>query len=139
MTQLQIEKNIVFDTYCGEINYSTFNLENIDNQFVISKTKEEKILSKFGDFIWDFSPYAPIHITHKINFQKKFNNDLIAITEAKKLVFIALVFGSGKRSSVISVSTLINLFNGFVTPFIYFIKQHHSSSKKARIGFPAAI
>jgi len=127
MTQSQIKENIVFNTYCDEINCNTFNLETIDNEFVISRKKDGKKLSKYKDSIWDFSPYAPIHITYKINFQTKFKNDLIAITEAKKLVFIALVFGKGKRSSVISVGSLVSIFNRFIVPLIYFSKQHNFS------------
>ena len=130
MTQMQIKENIVFSTYCDEINCSTFNLENIDNEFIISRTRDGEKLSKFKDFIWDFSSYAPIHITYKINFQKKFNNDLIVIAEAKKLLFIALVFGKGKRSSVISVGSLLSIFNRFIVPLIFFSKQHNCLPKE---------
>lgn len=130
MTQVQIKENIIFNTYCNEINSNTFNLETIDNEFAISKTKNGKILSRYEDLIWDFSPYAPINTTNKINFEKKFNNDSIIIEEAKKLVFIALVFGKGKRASLISVNSLLNLFNRFIVPILYFSKEHNHSIKE---------
>lgn len=130
MTPLEIENNSIFNTYCDALNFKNFNLDTIDNMFIISKTKDGKILSRFKDSIWDFSPYAPIHLTYKIDFKKNLDDSFFFITEAKKLTFIALVFGKGKRASSMSISSLLNLFHGFIVPFVSFSKQHSCFPKE---------
>lgn len=54
----------LFDDYYSEsktlsssVKYNEFNIDLIDEDFIVSKTLDDKVISLYKDNIWDFSPY----------------------------------------------------------------------------------
>lgn len=75
-----------------------------DGDLVISRNVEGKALSKYGDDKWVLSPYKKKHgssIYYDLISEK--NRD-----EARRLMYIVLVYGRGRSGSMLSPSTAVN-------------------------------
>lgn len=93
----------------------TFDINNIRQDFVISRDKDGKILSFYRDNVWNLRTYISNPSQHGIiNFETriKFKN----INDAKKLMFLLIVFGSGRNGSQYSVETLGHYFSDVIVP-----------------------
>jgi len=118
MNNIQLLETIVKDeaTLPDRYEFNTLRLEVPDDNFVISRTKDGKILSVFGDNSWDLNPYKSNPSQYaKFEF-KVLNSQHNYIKESKKLLFALMLFGSGKRGSTYSVATLKELFTGAILP-----------------------
>jgi len=102
-----------------KININTFNINDIKKDFVISRMTDGQILSTYQDNIWNLKPYRSNPSQHGIiNFEIRIHKD--HIDDAKKLMFLLLVFGSGRNGSQYSVETLGHYFNDMITPLLNF-------------------
>lgn len=97
----------------------TFDINNIRQNFVISRDKDGKVLSLYKDNVWNLKTYISNPSQHGIiNFENRieFSN----ISDAKKLMFLLIVFGSGRNGSQYSVETLGHYFNDVIVPLSVF-------------------
>lgn len=93
-----------------KIDIDEFSIENIKNDFVISRNINGDILSTYNDNIWDLKSYRSNPSQHGvINFKTRINKE--HIFEAKKLMFLLIIFGTGKNDSQYSVETLLHYFD----------------------------
>lgn len=89
----------------SSIQYEQFDIDFIDEYFVVSKTLDNQIISYYKDNIWDFTPYISNPSQPALfNFEKRIPKD--HILDIKKLLLLLIFFGSGKNNSQYSVSTL---------------------------------
>lgn len=89
-----------------------------NDKLVISRTSNGKILSKYGDDIWDLSPYKSRQKgTSKFNFKKIKNPSLIQ--EAKKLTYLIMLYTEGRAGSLLSIGNLYIYFYTIVNLSIY--------------------
>ena len=97
----------------------TFDINEIRQDFIISRDKNGKVLSLYKDNVWNFKTYTSNPSQHGIiDFKNRieFSN----ISDAKKLMFLLIVFGSGRNGSQYSVETLGHYFNDVVVPISKF-------------------
>ena len=91
----------------------TFNINEVKKNFTISRNKEGKVLSIYEDNIWNLKTYISNPTQHGIiNFEKRI--EAKNITDAKKLMFLLIVFGNGRNGSQYSVETLGHYFNDVI-------------------------
>lgn len=120
----------LFDDYYSKsktipsfVKYNEFNIDLIDEDFVVSKTLDDKVISLYKDNIWDFSPYIsnPSQATLLI-FDKKI--DKKNISEIKKIILLIMFFGEGRNGSQYSVSSIHHYFDDALYPLSqYAIKK----------------
>lgn len=104
------------------VSVDTFDVNNIEKNFVISRTEDGQILSTYQDNIWNLRPYCSNPSQHGvINFETRINPK--HINEAKKLMFLLLIFGSGRNGSQYSVETLGHYFNDVFKPLSDFATE----------------
>jgi len=118
--------NDINETVSSSINYDEFDIDLIDKNFIISKTIDNKIISIYGDDIWDLSPYIsnPSQLA-LINFNKRINKK--NIESIKKLLLLLMFFGEGRNSSQYSVSSILHYFEeAFCSLSKYSIKYNLS-------------
>ena len=97
----------------------TFNINEVKKNFIISRNKEGKVLSLYGDHVWNLKTYISNPTQHGIiNFEKRIESKNIA--DAKKLMFLLIVFGNGRNGSQYSVETLGHYFNDVIMPISKF-------------------
>jgi len=86
---------------------SPLNLE-IDSNFVISRYSNGDVLSRYGDNVWDLSPYSAVSSTEKpkINFCKF---SFVQIENTKKIVFALLYHSQGGRKNVLSANYVFSM------------------------------
>jgi len=93
----------------NELNIDKFSLD-----FVISRNSNNKIISIYGDNIWDLKPYRSNPSQHAvIDFSKRVKVESY-IKECKKIMMLLLLFGSGRNGSRYSVETTQHFFNDAV-------------------------
>ena len=114
----------LFDEYNDKNNISTvnsikpseFNINNISKNFVISQDKEGNILSTYNDDIWDLKPYRSNPSQHAVlDFDLRIKNKE-NIRTSKQLIFLLLLFTSGRNGSKLSVETTQHYFRDFIVP-----------------------
>lgn len=97
------------------ISMDAFDINKIRQDFVISRDKNGKVLSSYKDNVWNLRTYASNPSQHGIiDFENriKYSN----ISDAKKLMFLLIVFGSGRNGSQYSIETLGHYFNDVIVP-----------------------
>ena len=112
----------------SSIQYEQFDIDFIDEYFVVSKTLDNQIISYYKDNIWDFTPYISNPSQPALfNFEKRIPKD--HILDIKKLLLLLIFFGSGKNNSQYSVSTLHHYFDEILTPIAKFATDKTISVK----------
>ncbi|MFX4219155.1 hypothetical protein ACOL3B_09700 [Aliarcobacter butzleri] len=104
-----------------------FRVEDIENDFVISKDMHGKPISRVQDDIWDFTAYSIIS-----TYQSKINFKTIKLEDrqiAKTLMLILLIYGKGNNSSQLAVSTIYTYFYSVIKPLSQFSKQNDTKLK----------
>lgn len=98
------------------------------DDFVISRDLTGKIISRYGDPIYELKPYSSSkNGKTKIPFnhiEQKYQS------EARWLWFICYRFGKGKNKNNYSVGILYSRFTGFVKPLCQFASLHNISAIK---------
>lgn len=81
--------------------------ENPSSNFVVSRTPDGKVLSRYGDSVfWDLTPYQTTHQrSAKIYWDKL---SIAHVEEAKWITFILVYMVSSGRATTLSVGSLIN-------------------------------
>jgi len=105
-----------------EFELENFNINNIAENFVISRDKDGNIISKFKDDTWDLGSYnINSNKTKKIHFSTRFaiNNSTY---EAKKLLILYLLFNSGRNGSSIAFNTIQGFISDLILPIIEYAK-----------------
>lgn len=103
--------------------FSEFNIDIVDPNFPISWDKNGKVLSKYKDNIWDFKAYiSNPGQTGKLYFNTRIESP-IHIIQAKKIIFLLLLFSNGKNNSQLSTETLRHYFNACLVPLSRFAKN----------------
>ncbi|MCT7570226.1 hypothetical protein N5U20_05630 [Aliarcobacter butzleri] len=93
----------------------TFDINEIRQDFVISRDKNGKALSFYKDDVWNLKTYVSNPSQHGIiNFENRIESS--NISDVKKLMFLLIVFGSGRNGSQYSVETLGHYFNDVMVP-----------------------
>lgn len=104
-----------------------FRVEEIENDFVISKDMHGKPISRVQDDVWDFTTYSIIS-----TYQSKINFKTIKLEDrqiAKTLMLILLIYGKGNNSSQLAVSTIYTYFYSVIKPLSQFSKQNNTKLK----------
>lgn len=99
-----------------------------NDDFVISRDLTGKIISRYGDPIYELKPYSSTK-----NGKTKIPFDQIEQkyqSEARWLWFICYRFGKGKNKNNYSVGILYSRFTGFVKPLCQFASLHNISAIK---------
>lgn len=95
------------------------------SDFIISKDKEGKILSLYGDDTWNLNTYATSPIdSHKILFSKNILNSRY-ISDAKWLTFLYITYGPGRTSLGTKVSTIVHFFIKNVLVLYRYAESHN--------------
>lgn len=120
MAGIQLFENFYFEEKSSpdKVNTDNFDVEDIRENFVISRTIDGEVLSRYKNNIWDLRPYRSNPSQHGILNFSRINT--ITINEAKQLIFLILIFGSGRSGSQYSVETLLHFFNNFIVPLSKF-------------------
>ena len=64
----------------SSIQYEQFDIDFIDEYFVVSKTLDNQIISYYKDNIWDFTPYISNPSQPALfNFEKEIPKNIIQI------------------------------------------------------------
>ena len=91
------------------ISMDAFDINKIRQDFVISRDKNGKVLSSYKDNVWNLRTYASNPSQHGIiDFENRIESS--NISDVKKLMFLLIVFGSGRNGSQYSVETLGHYF-----------------------------
>ncbi|MCT7604019.1 hypothetical protein N5U17_07225 [Aliarcobacter butzleri] len=81
-----------------------------DESFVISRDIKGNIISRYKDNIWDLSSYSStIKSTSLFNFEHQYLGPDY-IQEAKRILFIVMLYGRGRKGSFLSINTLYRYF-----------------------------
>ena len=97
------------------ISMDAFDINKIRQDFVISRDKNGKVLSSYKDNVWNLKTYASNPSQHGIiDFENRIKSS--NISDAKKLMFLLIVFGSGRNGSQYSIETLGHYFNDVIVP-----------------------
>lgn len=76
----------------------TFDINEIRQDFIISRDKDGKILSLYKDNVWNLKTYVSNPSQHGIiDFENRIESS--NISDVKKLMFLLIVFGSGRNGS----------------------------------------
>ena len=112
----------------SSIQYEQFDIDFIDEYFVVSKTLDNQIISYYKDNIWDFTPYISNPSQPALfNFEKRIPKD--HILDIKKLLLLLIFFFCCKNNSQYSVSTLHHYFDEILTPIAKFATDKTISVK----------
>lgn len=82
----------------------------IDESFIISKDKNNNVVSIFNDNIWDLSPYYHTKRKTKINFNRIKTSQLVI--EVKKLLIMIMLYKNGRSDSLLSAQSLTQEYYG---------------------------
>ena len=101
----------------------TFDINEIRQDFIISRDKDGKILSLYKDNVWNLKTYVSNPSQHGIiDFENRIESS--NISDVKKLMFLLIVFGSGRNGSQYSVETLGHYFNDVMVPLSKFALEN---------------
>ena len=107
----------------------TFDINEIRQDFIISRDKDGKILSLYKDNVWNLKTYASNPSQHGIiDFRNRIESS--NISDVKKLMFLLIVFGSGRNGSQYSVETLGHYFNDVMVPLSKFALENKTTITK---------
>ncbi len=107
----------------------TFDINNINDSFVISRDLDGNILSRYKDNIWNFEAYISDLSQHPIFYFKK-RIEKNQIQNVKKLMLLLMIYGNGRDSSQYSVGTLKHYFTSLFRPLSLFATQNMISIDK---------
>lgn len=100
-----------------------FDINKIRQDFIISRDKDGKILSSYKDNVWNLRTYISNPSQHGIiDFENRIESS--NISDAKKLMFLLIVFGNGRNGSQYSVETLGHYFSDSITSLNIFSKKN---------------
>jgi len=94
----------------NKIHLDNFNINNIDEDFVIARDNNGKVLSRYKDDIWDFSSYVS-NPTQSGKFYFSANISTQHISDVKKAMLLIIIYGNGRNGSQYSVKTLAHYFS----------------------------
>lgn len=101
------------------------NLERPATDFVISRDIKGNVLSRYGDLVFDLSPYRSTNNSKsKINFKSispEYRDD------ARWLWFICSRLSRGRNNNNLSVGVLYGRFTGAIKPLCHFAKTKNVS------------
>ena len=107
----------------------TFDINEIRQDFIILRDKDGKILSLYKDNVWNLKTYVSNPSQHGIiDFGNRIESS--NISDAKKLMFLLIVFGSGRNGSQYSVETLGHYFNDVMVPLSKFALENKTTITK---------
>ena len=107
----------------------TFDINEIRQDFIISRDKDGKILSLYKDNVWNLKTYVSNPSQHGIiDFENRIESS--NISDVKKLMFLLIVFGSGRNGSQYSVETLGHYFNDVMVPLSKFALENKTTITK---------
>ena len=107
----------------------TFDINEIRQDFIISRDKDGKILSLYKDNVWNLKTYVSNPSQYGIiDFRNRIEPS--NISDAKKLMFLLIVFGSGRNGSQYSVETLGHYFNDVMVPLSKFALENKTTITK---------
>ena len=107
----------------------TFDINEIRQDFIISRDKDGKILSLYKDNVWNLKTYVSNPSQHGIiDFENRIESS--NISDVKKLMFLLIVFGSGRNGSQYSVETLGHYFNDVMVPLSEFALENKTTITK---------
>ena len=111
------------------ISMDAFDINKIRQDFVISRDKNGKVLSSYKDNVWNLKTYASNPSQHGIiDFENRIESS--NISDVKKLMFLLIVFGSGRNGSQYSVETLGHYFNDVMVPLSKFALENKTTITK---------
>lgn len=97
-----------------------------DDFYVISRTKEGLPLSRYGDDVWDMTPYSTIVMN--LYFGKIESTELRR--EAKRLMFLYYIFGgSGRGGATKSGRTVYLFYQNFLHKVVEYVAERGTSIK----------
>ena len=107
----------------------TFDINEIRQDFIISRDKDGKILSLYKDNVWNLKTYVSNPSQHGIiDFENRIESS--NISDVKKLMFLLIVFSSGRNGSQYSVETLGHYFNDVMVPLSKFALENKTTITK---------
>lgn len=107
----------------------TFDINEIRQDFIISRDKDGKVLSSYKDNVWNLRTYISNPSQHGIiDFENRIESS--NISDAKKLMFLLIVFGNGRNGSQYSVETLGHYFNDVMVPLSKFALENKTTITK---------
>jgi integrase len=110
-----------------KVDINVFDVKNIQEDFVISRSFDGKVLSRYRDNLWDLRSYRSNPSQHGIlNFLRINYN---CISDAKEIMFLLFLFGSGRKNSLYSTQTLSHYFNYGIVPLSEFAINNNITIK----------
>ena len=107
----------------------TFDINEIRQDFIISRDKDGKVLSSYKDNVWNLRTYISNPSQHGIiDFENRIESS--NISDAKKLMFLLIVFGNGRNGSQYSVETLGHYFSDVMVPLSEFALENKTTITK---------
>ena len=107
----------------------TFDINEIRQDFIISRDKDGKVLSLYKDNVWNLKTYVSNPSQYGIiDFRNRIESS--NISDVKKLMFLLIVFGSGRNGSQYSVETLGHYFNDGMVPLSDFALENKTTITK---------
>ena len=107
----------------------TFDINEIRQDFIISRDKDGKVLSSYKDNVWNLRTYISNPSQHGIiDFENRIESS--NISDAKKLMFLLIVFGNGRNGSQYSVETLGHYFSDVMVPLSKFALENKTTITK---------
>ncbi|XAW89242.1 hypothetical protein ABDK09_20960 [Vibrio sp. CDRSL-10 TSBA] len=105
---LNIDSKVDTNKACEPDVFEGRSALEVDDSFVISRDKSNAVVSRFGDNVWDLSPYnlSPIN-TGRINFNRVNRSgdnhyDDLHMKEVKAVIFSLLYFVKNGRAGFFS-------------------------------------
>ncbi len=99
-----------------------------NGNYIISRTEDAGILSCYEDDIWDVSLYNSSHKTLNLRFDAI--KSALVRGEAKRLVFLYYLYGSGRYDGSISGLTLKNFFSNGIRPLSMYVEEKKLTIKQ---------
>lgn len=117
MALIQLFENLFSEKLAPDkVDINVFDVKNIQEDFVISRSFNGKVLSRYRDNLWDLRSYRSNPSQHGIlNFLRINYN---CISDAKEIMFLLFLFGSGKKELTIFYSNTFSLFQIWYCTFI---------------------
>ena len=131
MGAIQLFENYYESSFSApdSILIDTFDINEIRQDFVISRDKNGKALSFYKDDVWNLKTYVSNPSQYGIiDFRNRIESS--NISDAKKLMFLLIVFGSGRNGSQYSVETLGHYFNDVMVPLSDFALENKTTITK---------
>ena len=97
------------------VELNNFNINDIDENFVIARDNDGNIISRYKDDIWDFGAYTS-NPTQSGKFYLLSNIATQHISEVKKAILLIIIYGNGKNGSQYSVKTIAHYFSSVFKP-----------------------